>query len=119
MYGFRISVGAKAKWSLVEDKLSFVREWGYRDVHITQWSLQKFKQDKLWIDCPNSFVAVEGVLFNRSDIEKNPTLPIHKWRGSFACVCVNKDSNVVSIYNDQIGSHMLFWCQTKDNILVS
>ena len=119
MYGFRINIGEKAKWSLAEDKLSFVREWSYNDILITQWSLQKFKQDKLWIDSSTSFMAVEGVLFNRSDIEKNHALPINKWRGSFACVRVNKDSNAVSIYNDQIGSHMLFWCQTKDSILVS
>ena len=119
MYGFRISIGKDVSWQIPKDEHTFVRQWSHNDIHITQWSLQKFEKDKLWIDLPDSFAAVEGVLFNRPDIEANPDLPVSKWRGSFACVHVNKTENEIKIYNDQIGSHMLFWCQTKDNILVS
>lgn len=119
MYGFRISIGKDVLWQIPKHEHTFVRQWSHNDIHITQWSLKKFEKDKLWIDLPDSFMAVEGVLFNRSDIETNLDLPISKWRGSFACIRVNKAKNDIEIFNDQIGSHMLFWCQTKDNILVS
>lgn len=120
MYGFRINIGKETNWPLIPDTQSFIRQWDNEAIHITQWSLLKFEKDKLWIDTPDFFLAVEGVLFNRDEIIHNlPQMDVSDWRGSFACVRVNKSTQEMEVYNDQIGSHMLFWCQDAHTIYIS
>lgn len=128
MYGFRISIGEQVQWDIRENKYSFVRHWTTSGIHLTQWSLRKFEKDKLWLEDDEHFVAVEGILFNRDEIvsgwqetdEHSETFAtkIAQWRGSFACVVANKQTHEIQLYNDQIGSHMLFWCQTEKGIYV-
>ena len=114
MFGFRISIGEKAEWPLKEDKSSFIRQWEKGDIHLLQWSLRKFEKDKLWIEDEKRFLAVEGVLFNREEIVSRwPEVNVAAWRGSFAAVLIDKQTGEVCVYNDQIGSHMLFWCRTE------
>ena len=91
MFGFRICIGNAVRWPIEADEHSFIREWHEGDVHITQWSLRKFQNDKLWQDTPEYFLATEGVLFNRDTIlQALPSLHICDWRGSFACVQYDK-----------------------------
>ena len=119
MYGFRINIGKPVDRNFPEDEHCFLRHWDGGKTHIVQWSLRKFERDKLWLDTPDYLVAVEGVLFNRSAIEQNPHLPVHEWRGSFACVQVNKKTEEVTVYTDQTGSHLIFWCETEEGVFVS
>lgn len=120
MYGFRITIGEETKWPLILDDQSFIRHWDQDTIHVTQWSLHKFEKDKFWIDTPNFFLAVEGILFNRDEITQNlPQMDVSAWRGSFACILVNKATQEIEIYNDQIGSHMLFWYKNANSIYIS
>ena len=119
MYGFRISIGKKADWRLSADEYSFARTWSKDSVEVTQWSLRKFEKDKLWLADSKGLLAVEGVLFNREEIVAQPDKPVGEWRGSFAAVRVNAETQEVVVYNDPIGSHLLFWCETKEGVWVS
>lgn len=120
MFGFRINIGEKAVWPIREDNLSFIRHWDKGNIHLSQWSLRKFEKDKLWIEDDTHFLAVEGILFNRDEIiSRWPEVNISAWRGSFAAVLIDKQTNEVCVYNDQIGSHMLFWCQKDKGFYLS
>lgn len=120
MFGFRISIGQLAQWQLREDSSSFVRQWENAEIHLSQWSLRKFQKDKLWLEDDTRFLAVEGILFNRDEIlSRWPEVDVTTWRGSFAAVVIDKQQQEIQVYNDQIGSHMLFWCQTDKGFLLS
>ena len=120
MYGFRISTGKPVEWHLPKRENTFLRHWKEGKICLSQWSLRKFEKDKLWFESGNSFIAVEGILFNRDSIvSKLPQVNVADWRGSFAVVVVNKQTSELQVYNDQIGSHMIFWCQTDKGVYLS
>ena len=120
MYGIRISIGKPVKWQFPKQENTFVRHWEADAIRLSQWSLSKFEKDKLWLESDAYFLAVEGILFNRDSIvSKLPQVNVADWRGSFAAVLVNKQTSEVQVYNDLIGSHMLFWCQTDKGIYLS
>lgn len=120
MYGFRISINTTAEWYAPEKDNTFIRRFETDSIHLFQHSLCKFEKDKLWLEDENYFLAVEGVLFNRDNITADwQTTDVRDWRGSFACARVNKQNGEVQVYNDQIGSHMIFWCQTEEGIYIS
>ena len=120
MHGFRISIGKPFTWPLQADEQHFLRRIDEGDFHLTQWSLRKFEEDKLWLDTPDCFLATEGVLFNRETVKADLSCnSISQWRGSFAGVRYDKKTHECMVFNDQIGSHMLFWCQTAEAVWVS
>ncbi|MBR1878943.1 MAG: hypothetical protein IJ814_08095 [Paludibacteraceae bacterium] len=120
MYGIRISTGKPIDWQFPKQENTFVRQWETDGIRLSQWSLCKFEKDKLWLEDENNFLVVEGVLFNRSEIAAQwQQTDIAAWRGSFSCVRIHKKTHEIQVFNDQIGSHMLFWCQTDQGIYVS
>lgn len=120
MYGFRISIGQKVEWPLQETPSSFIRHWQKGEVCLSQWSLCKFEKDKLWLENEDTFLAVEGVLFNRDEILSAwPNIDVPSWRGSFSAVVIDKQKDEIQVYNDQIGSHMLFWCKNENGFYLS
>jgi len=120
MYGFRIAYGSSTDWHLEAAHDELLRSVDMGNLHITQLTKRKFLNDKLWLDTDASFLASEGVLFNRQEILRQPfgASPAD-WRGSFVCVCVNKDRQTLRVFNDQVGSKMIFWTQCERGIFVS
>ena len=120
MYGFRISIGKPVEWQFPKQQNTFVRHWKIDGIRLSQWSLSKFEKDKLWLEDGKCFLAIEGVLFNRDGIANQwQQTDVSAWRGSFACVRIDRQTREVKVYNDQIGSHMIFWCQTEQGIYLS
>lgn len=125
MHGFFGSYGQKMTWNLSKfDNQSFVkREHSRGSFCVSQITLQKFLDDKYFIDSDGYFLATEGVLLEADTPEK--AIQRYKagdrcfwdsWRGSFCGLLYDQQKDTLLIFNDHIGSKMLFYTQTEDCI---
>ena len=123
MHGFFGTYGKRATWDLssYEDKSLVKRTYDKGELSLTQFTLPKFLNDKYFEENDGCFLAVEGVLFESDKPDKaiekyhkGDTTFWNSWRGSFAGVLYDSQTNTLQIFNDHIGSKMLFYAQTKD-----
>ena len=126
MHGFFGSYKANVAWDLssFEDK-SFVKRThseGY--FQLTQVTLPKFLNDKYFAEIDDCFLATEGVLFEADKPEEaiaryrnGETTFWNSWRGSFAGVLYDSKTDTLLVFNDHIGSKMLFYAKTKDGFV--
>ena len=123
MHGFFGSYKAKVAWDLsgFDDKSFVKRTHSEGDFQLTQVTLPKFLNDKYFADIDGCFLATEGVLFEADKPEdaiaryrNGNTTFWNSWRGSFAGVLYDSKTDTLIVFNDHIGSKMLFYAQTKE-----
>lgn len=126
MHGFFGSYKTKVTWDLSGfDDRSFVkRTHSEGDFQLTQVTLPKFLNDKCFAEIDGCFLATEGVLFEADKPEEaiaryrnGETTFWNSWRGSFAGVLYDSKTDTLLVFNDHIGSKMLFYAQTKDGFV--
>ena len=126
MHGFFGSYKAKVTWDLsgFEDKSFVKRTHSEGDFQLTQVTLPKFLNDKYFAEIDDCFLATEGVLFEADKPEEaiaryrnGETTFWNSWRGSFAGVLYDSKTDTLLVFNDHIGSKMLFYAQTKEGFV--
>lgn len=126
MHGFFGSYGKAVNWDLSElqDKSLVERTHEDKSFHLKQLTLPKFLSSKYFADTDDCFLAVEGVLFEAESPEKcianyrSGQLTFwDSWRGSFCGVLYDKREDRLILFNDHIGSKMLFYKQTTDGLV--
>jgi asparagine synthase (glutamine-hydrolysing) len=126
MHGFfgSYNYACEWDWSLLEDRSLIQRQMKENAFCLTQFTLPKFLNDKCFETVDDCFLAVEGVLLEADSpadaiarYRKGETCFWDNWRGSFAGVLYDKEKDVLILFNDHIGSKMLFYAQVKDGFV--
>lgn len=126
MHGFFGSYNAPVTWDLSSfESRSFVqRSHRSENFQLTQVTLPKFMNDKYFAEHDGCFLATEGVLFEADKPEdaiaryrKGETAFWKSWRGSFAGVLYDSRRDTLLVFNDHIGSKMLYYAKTKDGLV--
>ena len=126
MQGFFGSYGKGRDWDLAcfaGD--SFVtRSYEAGDFHVNQVTLPKFLNDKYFAQIDGCFLATEGVLLEAdsaadaiSRYRKGETTFWDQWRGSFAGLLYDSQKETLLLFNDQIGSKMLFYAMVNGDLV--
>ncbi|MCQ2959268.1 MAG: hypothetical protein MJ198_03650 [Bacteroidales bacterium] len=133
MYGF---FGKYGSFNLSYDLSSIKgktieRETSFFDFSVQQKTLDKFLNDKVFVNTENYFFLTEGVLLNSNELlkqygfselvdlipflyEKIGETFFNSFRGTFSGVFYDKQKDVCLIFNDQIGSKLIFYTKYKD-----
>jgi asparagine synthase (glutamine-hydrolysing) len=100
-----------------------------KSVYLERRTIDKFLNDKLFLETENLIIITEGVILNskaliikyqKSDfgktvlemIHQNPTDFFKEFRGSFSGVVYDKQNDSLQIYTDHTGSKYIFYTQT-------
>ncbi len=93
-------------------------------LHLTQLTLPKFLNDKYFTSHDGCFLATEGVLFEADSpkkaiarYRKGETTFWSSWRGSFAGVLYDSQTETLLLFNDHIGSKMLFYAMVNGQLV--
>lgn len=126
MHGFFGSYSNSYEWDLSAFTIEqyIIRKYNEARLHLIQATLPKFIDDKYFYSEDGCFLAIEGVLF----VADAPSQAIKKykkgeiefwkeWRGSFAGIFYDAREDILLIFNDHIGSKMLFYAQEGKDIL--
>ena len=126
MHGFFGSYGRAVEWNLTPfEGSSFIRRT-HRDgaFELTQVTLPKFLNDKYFDTADGCFLSTEGVLFEAEGLQDatrryraGETTFWDRWRGSFAGVVYDRETDTLLLFNDHIGSKMLFYTQTEEGLV--
>lgn len=126
MHGFFGSYKQPCVWDLSAYKgKSFICR-SHRDVDfsLTHITLPQFLKDKYFAETRGCFLATEGVLFESDQPEdaiqkykKGDTAFWDSWRGSFAGILYDKKNDSLFLFNDHIGSKMLFYAKTNSGFV--
>lgn len=98
-------------------------------VYLERRTINKFLNDKLFLENEKFIFLTEGVILNSKDLIKkyqknnfgltvlemihhNPDDFFNEFRGSFSGLVYNKQSECLQIYTDHIGSKQVFYSQT-------
>jgi len=123
MHGFFGSYGQVFKWDLTAfNSKSFVaRQHNMQSLHVEQITLPKFLNDKYFLEEDDCFIATEGVLFEADSAteairryRQGETCFWKSWRGSFCGLLYDSRTDTLLVFNDHIGSKMLFYAQTEN-----
>lgn len=118
MHGLFGSYEVKTNWDLTRFAGSnyVTRDYETDVFALTQVTLPKFLSDKYFMEHDDCFIATEGVLFEADSPEQaiacyrsGETVFWKHWRGSFCGVLYDKKAERLIVFNDQIGSKMLFY----------
>ena len=120
MHGFFGSYNTSAAWDLSAfDNKSFVKRTYQKGAFsLDQITLPKFLHDKYFCESDDCFLAVEGVLLEADSAQEaihryraGKTVFWDKWRGSFCGLLYDRKKDNLILFNDHIGSHLLFYTQ--------
>lgn len=122
MHGFFGSYGQSVTYPLS----SFGEGYIHRSTVQDRWqaeqiTLPKFMDDKPWVDTEHYFYALEGVVFApHTHLETlyeqyGETFP-KVLRGTFSGLFYDKQKQELFVFNDPIGSKMLFYYQDRSGI---
>lgn len=126
MHGFFGSYGKSYDWHFEDSKQESLikRCYDTDNFHVTQTTLPKFLIDKYFIEEQDCFLAVEGVLLEAdkaSDAirryKQGEQCFWNAWRGSFAGIFYDKKTEELLLFNDHIGSKLLFYSRTSEGIV--
>ena len=99
------------------------RDFTDRPFCLTQVTLNKFLNDKLFLDNGRYFYALEGVLFDGQSAlwttwhQQEGLAFLPRLRGSFAGIIYDKQEQELIIFNDQIGSKLLYYAVTDKGLV--
>ena len=120
MHGLFGTIGARATWNFTYfEKGHYIRR-AFDDgvFHVDQITLPKFLNDKYFYDDGAYFLATEGVLFEADSPQESIARYLqgeevfwNHWRGSFCGVFYDRHNDTLLLFNDQVGSKMLFYTQ--------
>lgn len=137
MHGFFIKYGVKADWQLSSFGCQMLRrDFSHDSFTLEQVTLPKFVADKVWYSDGEVLIAVEGVLFNLSELKQEynedsagkllklmyrqqGVKMVNRLRGTFAVVIYDIKKEQCYVLNDQTGSHLLFVCEHSGGVLVA
>ena len=134
MYGYfgkYGSINVEFDLSKIEGK-TITRNFSSGEFSIQQKTLQKFEHDKVFVQLDNLFFSTEGVILNLSELfdlyevtNLEQLIPLlynklgeqffNVFRGSFSGILYDKGKDLLLIYNDQIGSKLLFYTTKEGN----
>lgn len=85
-------------------------------LQLTQITIPKFLNDKYFAEYDDCFIATEGVLLEADTAEeaiaryrRGETIFWNSWRGSFAGLLYDSRTDKLLLFNDHIGSKMIFY----------
>jgi asparagine synthase (glutamine-hydrolysing) len=98
-------------------------------VYLERRTINKFLNDKLFLENEKFIIITEGVILNSKDlikkyqknnfgltvlemIHQNPDDFFNEFRGSFSGLVYDKQNDCLQIYTDHIGSKQIFYSQT-------
>lgn len=101
-----------------------------KSVYLERRTINKFLNDKLFLENEKYIIITEGVILNSKDlikkyqknnfeltvlemIHQNPNDFFNEFRGSFSGLVFDKQSDYLQIYTDHIGSKQVFYSQTN------
>lgn len=106
-----------------------LRSLNTASLRVSQHTLRKFMQDKLWCDKGEYLYALEGVVFNMTELVQKygePLLPnmflqkgetfVQELRGSFSLLFYVQSSNTCFLYTDHIGGKLVFYCEQGNSL---
>ena len=126
MHGLFGSIGQGVTWDFTSLSANHLvqREHTEKSFHLYQFTLPKFLNDKYFYEEDGCFLATEGVLFEADSpaqaitrYRRGETTFWDSWRGSFCGVLYDKKANILLLFNDHIGSKMLFYSHTADGFV--
>ena len=126
MHGFFGTYRKSVAWDLscFADKSLVSRTYSDSALSLTQLTLPKFLVDKYFDEQDDCFLSTEGVLFEADNVSesiaryrKGVTCFWDTWRGSFAGVFYDKKADVLFLFNDHIGSKMLFYAHVDGGLV--
>lgn len=126
MHGLFGSYKTDVTWHTAEsEEKPFVkRSFSIGDFYLTQVTLPKFLNDKYFVKVDGCFLATEGVLFEADTpdaaiarYKKGETTFWNSWRGSFAGVLYDEQNDTLLLFNDHIGSKMLFYTRIGERFV--
>ena len=136
MFGFNLIINSEAQLPAIaaEDNL-VVRETIWHNLKLQQFTLNKFLDDKLFVEDDEYVYAIEGILLNFSELcekyscNRQSLLPllyklkgesfVTELRGSFSIVFCDKIKNIHYVYSDHIGSRFLFYQAVGQSLYLS
>ena len=126
MHGLFGTIGDNVFWDFSQFTQKRYEQRAYDDglFRIHQITLPKFLKDKYFYSKDGCFLATEGVLFEANTpadaitcYKQGETAFWNSWRGSFAGILYDAKQETLLIFNDHIGSKMLFYAQTKNGLI--
>ena len=126
MYGLFGTIGEQVHWDFSGFKRLDLthRELSEERFNVHQITLPKFLNDKYFYDNGECFIATEGVLFEADSPQKaieryqqGDEFFWKDWRGSFCGVLYDRTKDVLLLFNDHIGSKMLFYATLPSGIV--
>ena len=135
MHGFLLTYATPDKRPSIEqtanDNNLLTRYHEAGKLSVRQTTLRKFLADKVWHDDAQCFAAIEGVILNKHELLRDGE-SLAQWmtraykqkgetffcalRGSFCGVFYDKNNDTLLIFNDHVGSKMLFWRHSTDGL---
>lgn len=122
MYGFFGTFGQSIDWNFAKLRGDFLtREMACNHLALIHKTLPKFLKDKPFVDTPDYFFAIDGVVFEPQNLlhipalyEKEGETFFKSFRGSFLGLFYDKKRDLLLIFNDHIGEKMLFYTELED-----
>lgn len=135
MPGFIGTIGNKiSSFNHEERKNLICSKLSGPDYQIERRTINKFMDDKIFVDEPDFLIVTEGVILNKPDLMKQyKSAHFHDcivamyqnsgetffnaFRGSFSGLLYDKKNNIWLIYTDHIGDKQLFYSDLSDSLL--
>lgn len=122
MHGLFGTYGQTVQWDLSQYEHLLHRNIVFDSIAIEQRTLNKFVDDKPFIETPTCIYALEGVLFGPSTnlaelYEEYGETFMRVLRGSFSGFLYDKQKDTLLMFTDHIGSKMLFFYQDKEGVV--
>lgn len=126
MFGFNLIINSETNLPAIASKSDVVvRQTVWQQLKLQQFTLNKFLDDKLFVQDDEYIYSLEGILLNFDELcekyscNRLSLLPlmykqkgesfVAELRGNFSIVFCDKISNTCFVYTDQIGSRFLFY----------
>ncbi|MGN0234744.1 MAG: asparagine synthase-related protein [Paludibacteraceae bacterium] len=112
------------------------REVSTPNCHLWHYTLPKFENDKVFVNTDGCIFIIEGVILNNEELldhYQQPSLSsllphlyqllgetfFRVFRGSFCGVVYDKKQELLLVYNDHIGDHLIFYAEAGNGFCFS
>lgn len=112
------------------------REFSTQNCHLWHYTLPKFENDKVFVNTNNCIFIIEGVILNDKELLEqyhhtalSSLIPhlfqtlgetfFRVFRGSFCGVVYDMKQDLLLVYNDHIGDHLIFYAEAEKGFCFS
>jgi len=124
------------KYIFSNKKNNLSREMTYKNINICQETINKFLEDKVFLEDDKYIVVIEGVIVNSKELINNYSCEnwldtiiymynkvgesfFSEFRGSFSGIFIDKNIDKRIIYTNQIGDKEVFFLEYENQIIVA